>query len=86
MIPPQRVPLLVHINSTTLLKLLISNLFVASILHYCSLHRNAQYGLVPFRVIFVRALPKGQIAVRSSLESIHRDEQNCATEISSIEL
>ena len=31
--------------------MLISNLFVASILHYCSLHRNAQYGLVSFRVL-----------------------------------
>ena len=33
---------------------LIVNIFqfiVASILHYCSLHRNAQYGLVPFRVL-----------------------------------
>ena len=33
---------------------LIVNIFqfiVASILHYCSLYRNAQYGLVPFRVL-----------------------------------
>ena len=33
---------------------LIVNIFqfiVTSILHYCSLHRNAQYGLVPFRVL-----------------------------------
>ena len=33
---------------------LVVNIFqfiVASILHYCSLHRNAQYGLVPFRVL-----------------------------------
>ena len=33
---------------------LIVNIFqfiVASILHYCSFHRNAQYGLVPFRVL-----------------------------------
>ena len=41
-------------NSTTLRKLLISNLFVAPILHYCSLHRNAQYGLVPFRVLTLK--------------------------------
>ena len=34
-------------NSTMLLKLFIfSNLFVAFILHDCSLHRNDQYGLV----------------------------------------
>ena len=36
---------------------LIVNIFqfiVASILHYCSLHRNAQYGLVPFRVLKLR--------------------------------
>ena len=31
-------------------KVIFSNLFVDSILHYCSLHRNAQYGLVPFMV------------------------------------
>ena len=37
--------------STMPLTLLISNLFVASILHHCSLHRNAQYGIVPFRVL-----------------------------------
>ena len=39
-------------NSTMLLKLLIfSHLFVASILHYWSWHRNAQYSLVHFRVL-----------------------------------
>ena len=41
-----------QINCRMLLKLFIfSNLFVASILNYCSFHRNAQYGLVPFRVL-----------------------------------
>ena len=41
---------------------LIVNIFqfiVASILHYCSLHRNAQYGLVPFRVLKLKIEDEG---------------------------
>ena len=38
-----------------LIKLVIfPNLCVVSNLHYCSLHRNAQYGLMPFRLLKLR--------------------------------
>ena len=56
-----------NLNSTTLIKLsMFSYVFAASILHNCSLHGNAQYGYVPFRVVQFKILRNLIITLRST--------------------